>query len=160
MTHFTPTHLGMLTITKNAIRILLSIAALTGACASHSQEMQLALNPPPHLETLGLNQARAIFSMRVRSWADGSAITVFVLPDSNKDHQLFVRKILTLLPHQLRRNWDRMVYTGIGQAPIEVNSEQEMLMKLQATPGSIGYLSDQIDNKGGERESLIFISLQ
>lgn len=34
-----------------------------------------------------------------------------------------------------------MVYTGIGLAPTEVADEQEMLARLKATPGSIGYTS-------------------
>lgn len=117
--------------------------------------IQLVINPPPHLEKMTVNQARSIFSMRSRAWPDGTPITVFVLEDSDPDHKLFVRSVLSLLPHQLRRQWDRLVYTGIGQAPIEVKDESEMLQKLLNTPGSIGYIKT-----GQNNEKLLTLSLR
>jgi hypothetical protein len=32
------------------------------------------------------------------------------------------------------------VFSGTGQAPIKVNSIEEMLEKITSTPGAIGYL--------------------
>lgn len=93
--------------------------------------------------------------MRTKIWPDGSPITVFVLPNNNPEHNQFVRSLLTLLPHQLKRNWDRLVYTGIGQAPTVVADPTEMLEQLKATPGSIGYIKT-----GSEDETLHLITLQ
>ncbi|PSJ15922.1 hypothetical protein C7H79_16365, partial [Nitrosomonas supralitoralis] len=45
-----------------------------------------------------------------------------------------------VFPYQLRSTWDRLVYSGTGQAPITVNSAEEMLARVANTPGSIGYL--------------------
>jgi len=118
-------------------------------------DLSLALHAPPNIEELSINEARAIFSMRMRIWPDGSPITVFVLPNNNPKHNLFVRSLLRLLPHQLKRNWDRLVYTGIGQAPIEVANEQQMIQQLRATPGSIGYI-----NSGIQDETLHLIKLR
>jgi len=93
------------------------------------------------------NTARAIFSMRVKRWKDGATITVFVLPDTHPTHRLFTRETLSLFPHQLRRSWDRYVYSGIGTAPIEVESEEDMIARVAATPGSIGYISMEVLNE-------------
>jgi len=139
------------------INCLLLATMLSGLNATPVQasELSLVLHPPPDITSLTVNQARSIFSMRIRMWPDGTPITVFVLPDNNPNHNAFVRKLLTLLPHQLKRNWDRLVYTGIGQAPIEVANEQEMLKQLRNTPGSIGYIKT-----GTEDESLRIVTLQ
>jgi len=51
-----------------------------------------------------------------------------------------------MFPHQLRRIWDRMTFAGIGSAPIELDSEQEMIDKIANTPDSIGYLSGKPEN--------------
>ena len=45
-----------------------------------------------------------------------------------------------IFPYQLRSAWDRLVFSGIGQAPIRVNSVEEMLDRVANTPGAIGYL--------------------
>ncbi len=90
---------------------------------------------------------RAIFSMRLRYWPDGSKIRVFVLPDNNALHKKFVKEKLHMFPHQLRRTWDRMTYTGTGQPPVTVNSNAEMLEKIQNTPNAIGYIEINEANK-------------
>lgn len=141
------------------ILILLSWPCLVQASEAPAKEMLVALHPPPYLEGLKLNEARAIFTMRVKHWKDGSDITVFVLPDQNVLHQNFVVQTLKLLPHQLRRHWNRQVYTGIGRAPIEASSVTDMRQKLMATPGSIGYLPHST-NTGEVSDELIYFSLQ
>jgi hypothetical protein len=78
--------------------------------------------------------------MRVRNWPDGKPVTVFVLPDRDERHVAFSKEILYVYPYVLRDTWDRMVFTGTGKAPIEVKSEDELLKRVAATPGAIGYI--------------------
>jgi hypothetical protein len=90
---------------------------------------------------------RAIFSMQKRFWPGQRQIKVFILPDSNKTHKEFVKNNLNMFPHQLRRVWDRMTYSGTGIAPVELSTEQEMIEKIATTPDSIGYLTGKSDNE-------------
>jgi len=80
--------------------------------------------------------------MRMREWSDGTPITVFVLTDRDPIHQEFVQSVLAMIPHQLRRSWDRYLYSGIGSPPIQVKNLEEMLSKISATPGAIGYIDE------------------
>nr|WP_305907233.1 hypothetical protein [Methylomarinum sp. Ch1-1]MDP4519967.1 hypothetical protein [Methylomarinum sp. Ch1-1] len=82
----------------------------------------------------------AIFKMRLHTWKDDSAITVFVLADQDPLHKAFCKEVLNVFPHQMRRTWDRLVFSGAGQAPIELDNKEEMIRMLTATPGAIGYL--------------------
>lgn len=91
-------------------------------------------------ESLSLNEVRAIFSLRVKAWPDGTKITVVVLSDTNPVHRSFLLNTLKMLPHQLRRQWDRYIYSGIGQGPIVVESVEDMLRTINDTPGAIGYV--------------------
>lgn len=87
------------------------------------------------------NGLSAIFKMRLRQWNDGSPISVFVMKDNDAIHKLFCKQVLNVFPHQMRRSWNKLVFSGTGQAPITVNSQEEMIQKLESTPGAIGYLS-------------------
>lgn len=78
--------------------------------------------------------------MHLKTWSDGTKIRVFVLPDDDQLHQSFSKEKLNVFPYQLRSIWDRLVFSGTGQAPIKVNSTEEMLTKVASTPGAIGYL--------------------
>lgn len=84
--------------------------------------------------------------MRLKEWPDGTPIVVYVLPDQTDQHKQFAQTILAMLPHQLRRNWDRQIYTGTGQAPIEVANENEMIARVNRTPGAIGYIEKEAAN--------------
>tara|TARA_R110002167_G_scaffold37563_10_gene117660 strand:- start:884 stop:1390 length:507 start_codon:yes stop_codon:yes gene_type:complete len=95
---------------------------------------------------LSLNELRSIFSLRARQWPDGTPITVFVLRDEHEVHRQFLLKTLKMLPHQLRRQWDRYIYSGIGQGPIVVESPEEMLSKVKSTPGGIGYIEGGVSD--------------
>lgn len=78
--------------------------------------------------------------MRLRKWEDGSPIKVFVLPDKHPLHVAFSKNILRVFPYQLRNAWDRLVFSGTGEEPIQVATEQQMRERVSSTPGAIGYL--------------------
>lgn len=83
---------------------------------------------------------RAIFAMRQRNWPDGQAARVFVLPNDHSVHARFVKQRLSVYPHQLQLAWDRMVFSGTGQAPNRVRDQAEMRERIATIPGAVGYL--------------------
>ncbi len=62
------------------------------------------------------------------------------MPDEDHLHQSVAKEKLNVFPYQLRSAWDRIVYSGTGQAPNKVNSIEEMRAMVANTPGAIGYL--------------------
>ena len=92
-------------------------------------------------KVLSRNEARLFFTLRLQRWGDDQAVKVFVLPDDHPVHREFAKTVLGLFPYQLRRVWDRQLFSGTGQAPIIVSSEQEMLRRVATTPNAIGYVA-------------------
>lgn len=90
---------------------------------------------------LDRQMVRALFTLRLRQWPDGSQVRVFVLPDANPLHVDFCRNQLGTFPYVLRASWDRLVFTGTGIAPEIVANEKQMRERVAATPGAIGYVS-------------------
>lgn len=88
------------------------------------------------------------FTMRSKRWPDGTKLTVFVFADQHPVHQHFVKSSLGLFPYQLRSIWDRILFSGAGQAPVTVSSEQEMIELVANTPGAIGYISETSQGGG------------
>lgn len=126
-----------------ACRLLLILSLLAaGAGRAEDERYVFVVVSGQQVQSLDQKTLRAIFSMRLQSWKDGSKVHVFVLPDDDATHRQFVREILRMYPHQLRRSWDRAIYSGMGEAPQVVASEEEMTRRLIANPGSIGYLSE------------------
>ena len=110
---------------------------------NNNDDIDIYVNSSVPDRRYSLAEVRAIFAMRKTIWPDGTKIKVFVLPDDASEHRLFTKNRLHMFPHQFRRTWDRLTFSGAGQAPVEVDSFEEMFERLSNTPGSIGYLEDQ-----------------
>ncbi|BFM05971.1 hypothetical protein GCM10025791_21040 [Halioxenophilus aromaticivorans] len=92
-------------------------------------------------ESIAVHNLRSIFAMRLRRWGKEDRLEVFVLPDDHPTHSSFTKSILHTFPHNLRRIWDRRAYSGTGQLPNVVSTEEEMIEKVSNTPNSIGYVT-------------------
>lgn len=114
--------------------------------ASESNDIEIYVNNTVPDKIYSLAEIKAIFAMRKTLWPDDSKIRVFVLPDNVPAHRQFTKSKLNMFPHQFRRIWDRLIFSGAGQAPVEVDSFKAMYDRLNNTPGSIGYLKAQSYN--------------
>lgn len=122
-------------------RVIVLMAAFGAAWSPlPAHAVDVIAHPSVSISRLSLVNAKAIFSMRQTRWPDGRRAWVFVLPDAHPVHSAFSKEILNLYPYQLRQTWDRQVYSGTGQAPMEVATEQEMINRVASTPGAIGYV--------------------
>ena len=101
---------------------------------------EMIVNHHVEQQTVSRSFARLVFTMRVLRWRDGRKIRVFVLPDRHPAHQEFSKRTLDLYPRQLRRVWDRHLFSGSGAVPTQVETVAEMLERVSTTPGAVGYL--------------------
>lgn len=116
------------------------------ATASWSHGADIVSHPSTPVSELNEAQLRAIFSLQMTRWADGSPIVVLRLAPSNPTHKAFCKDRLKILPQQLEAVWERLVFTGQRSRPLLMSNEQEMISALASTPGAIGYLSDDNDH--------------
>lgn len=122
--------------------LALSAVMLLASTMTSAQEVSLAVVAHPDVTTQQLTRdtTRAIFAMRQRTWPDGQAVRVFVLDNNHPVHARFAKEQLAVYPHQLQLAWDRMVFSGTGQAPNRVRNQREMREHIATTPGALGYL--------------------
>ena len=124
------------------------LGILIGLAPVVAGAQQLIVNADVTEESLPLNGVRAIFFMRMAQWpSSGKPIKVFVLDDRAPLHITFSKNLLDVFPHQLRRSWNRMVFSGTGQEPITVANEEEMYRRVSTSPGAIGYVKEVKDSE-------------
>ncbi len=122
------------------LAILWLIFASPHTLLAQGREPVVIVNPSVPVASLSRNQLRSIFAMRLKVWPDGQAIRVFVFPPDSLIHRRFTIALLHIYPYQLQRVWDRLLFSGLGQAPQRVRSRMEMELKVATVPGAIGYL--------------------
>jgi len=109
---------------------------------SSSIAQQVIVNPSLGISQLDLPTLRAIFGMRMLEWPNGTRVIPFVMDPSSSVHTRFAKEVLQVFPYQLQQAWDRLVFSGTGQAPLVVSSPAEMRRRVGQTPGGIGYVPD------------------
>lgn len=127
---------------KQSLR-LLGLALLFALCVrpvAGDPGVSVIASPSLSQTSIPLSTLRAIYSMRLHRWPDGTPVRVYVFQDDTPEHAAFSKTVLQVFPHQLRQGWDRLVFSGLGQYPEQVASEREMLDKVAATPGAVGYI--------------------
>jgi hypothetical protein len=125
---------------RQALALLLLLVCSVSSAQDSSSPIEVIVSPTLASVPLDRSLLRAVFTMRVREWPDGSPVRVFVLPDDDPLSDRFYREQLGMYSYVLRNAWDRMVFTGTGLAPTVVQSEREMRERVRSTPGAIGYL--------------------
>jgi hypothetical protein len=124
-------------------RLLLFCYLLT-VCVCQASDETLITHPSVGLDSLTQNEARLYMTMRLTQWPNGRRVQVFVLSDNHPLHQGVAKGILGLYPYQLRRAWDRQLFSGTGPAPITVATEAELIERVGSTPGALGYASARV----------------
>jgi ABC-type phosphate transport system substrate-binding protein len=120
---------------------ILSVLLVFSFSCAQLYAVEVVVNKSVTTHKNNAEDIRAIFTLKKRVWADGKTIQVYTLADDNPVHVSFVKHVLRMLPYHIRRIWDRMTFSGMGNPPIELNSEQEMIQRISSTPDSIGYLT-------------------
>ncbi len=121
--------------------------------------VEVIVNRNNSTDNISLRELRTIYAMNKRYWGGGSAITVFVLESDHELHKAFCKKRLNIFPNQLESIWYRQVYTGTGQAPISLLSESEMIERVAMTPGAIGYIYNNNDQKIQTNENIKILAV-
>lgn len=138
---FNPLRFLMCLLVFGALGPVVSTASAEEVSAD---QMVVIAHPSVNKDIIARRTLRAIFGMRMRNWSDGESITVFVLDDRDPSHMHFCESNLGMLPYNLRRHWDRLIFSGTGRAPIRVSTAEEMISLVRSTPGAIGYVREDM----------------
>lgn len=120
------------------LRPLLLLALLLSPLAAPAG---IIVNADVKEQSISIASLRNIYTLRQTLWPNHQSIVVFVLPDDNPAHIAFAKEKLGLYPYRLRQIWDRLSFSGMASAPIQVEDENQMRARVRATPGAIGYTS-------------------
>lgn len=113
--------------------------------SSVSHGTEIVAHPSNPMSEITQDQLRAIFSLQMTHWEDGTPVVVLRLSPSHPAHKTFCRKHLRVLPQQLEAVWERLVFTGQGARPLIMDSEQDMASAISSMPGAIGYIAGSDD---------------
>jgi ABC-type phosphate transport system substrate-binding protein len=128
-------------MTKYFLRHIIITAFCICACTrtAFTQVAVVAHKAVP-ADTLSQTQLFDVFSGEVKSWSNKARVVVFDLKPASEAKEAFY-KLLGKTPSRMKSIWLKRLLMGEGDPPESLSSEEEVLKKVAATPGAIGFVS-------------------
>lgn len=103
---------------------------------------QVAVIAHKAVETDTLTQALLLdyYTGDIKLWGDKTPVVVLDLKAQSETKESFY-KLLGITSSRMKSIWLKKLLLGEGDAPEALKSEDEIVKKVAATPGAIGYVS-------------------
>ncbi len=115
------------------------LAALLGAPVG-AAEIKIIVNLDAGIQSLAGSELEDIYLGKRHAWGNGHHVVVFSHADRHESER-FLDIYLDKTPGEFAGAWKRLVFTGTGTPPTELPDDAEMIAKVRATAGAIGYIN-------------------
>ncbi len=115
------------------------IFLLTWAANSNGQVVVIAHKSVP-MDTIKKSVLLDFYACDIKKWSDGQPIIVLDLKLQNGVKTTFYN-YLGKSSSRMKSIWLKKMLSGEGDPPAVMNSEEELLRKVAATAGAIGFVS-------------------
>lgn len=136
------------------IRIISILLLLLWSGQALAGEAVLVVHRDNPVSSLEIAEVRGIFLGKKVFWDDGNGIEV-LLQKSGETHQSFSQNTLGKSPRQLSMYWKRILFSGEGIPPREVDGDGEMLETIAANIKAIGYIDNHVKDDRVKPVSII-----
>lgn len=120
---------------------LVAAALLAGAastvCAAELVVIVSARSTAPVLRN---DQVAAIFLGQMAQLPDGANVAAIDQPVGSNTRDEFYSRVASKSPALLKAYWSKLLFTGRGQPPREVDGNAAVKKLVAETPGLIGYI--------------------
>ncbi|MDY6824114.1 MAG: hypothetical protein SWH68_10035 [Thermodesulfobacteriota bacterium] len=103
-------------------------------------DVTIIANPDVPTDTISQTDLKNIFLGNRVKWSNGDRI-YFTLSGNSDTHQSFLKTYVGRTPSQFQMHWRNMVFTGKGQMPTTLDSEQAVIDYVANTKGAVGYVT-------------------
>ena len=117
------------------LRPVLALLLILGAA---SAEDVLVAHPSVPVESLDQVTLRDVFLGRRTTWPNGQRVVVVMMRDGPANQRLAGE--LGKTPQQLTNWWKRLVFTGEGSMPEQVDGAPALIARVASLPGAIGWV--------------------
>jgi ABC-type phosphate transport system substrate-binding protein len=127
-----------------AIAAILLLPATAASAAEPSPQsvsfLVCAKNP---IRDVSAGDLRRIFLGEISRWANGHRIILFVRPVDSPEGRVFLDRLIRMSDIDYSQWWLGAVFRGrVANAPRVINSADEMVKSVAATPDAIGFIAN------------------
>ena len=131
-----------MTITmRSFFSFLVTVAILAGSMFdAAASELVVIVSARSTAPVLRSDQVAAIFLGQSAQFPDGANVAAIDQPVGSSTRDEFYTRVASKSPALLKAYWSKLLFTGRGQPPREVDGNAAVKKLVADTPGLIGYI--------------------
>lgn len=147
---FVPANIMRFTIRINIMRLLRHgfMALLALLLASTALAEVSVIVHPSNASVLDKDAISRIFLGKTRGFPGGGDAIPVTFKDGSASSKEFTKSVLSKSPKQLKAYWAKMIFTGKGTPPKQLEQDSEMVDLVSKNPSFIGYVTSGNEGAG------------
>jgi len=128
-------------MTTTAAKLLGAALALVLTCAAaQAGDLVVIVSARSSVDALRPDQVAAIFLGQSARFPGGALATALDQPIGSSERNQFYLRVTGKTPALLKAHWSKLVFTGRGQPPRELQDSAAVRRAVADDPGLIGYI--------------------
>lgn len=115
------------------------------AVAAHAEVVVVVSSQNP-VETLSRTELTDIYLGRAQRWPNGEPVVPIDQNERVPAYEEFYRQYLERSPAQVKAHWSKLIFTGRGRPPRNVENGEAMAELIADNPNAIGYIDSELVN--------------
>lgn len=126
----------------STFKLFMTVLLSSLLSASVFAEVAVVVHPSVS-DSASKKQISRVFLGKSKKLPGGQKVTPVALSEGNAARDEFNDKVLGKSDSQLKSYWSKLIFTGKGQPPSELDSDADVVAKVSSDPGTIGYISQE-----------------
>lgn len=123
---------------KNIISFIVLASSMTLSALTFA-EVEVIVHPS-NAAALDKDSIQRIYLGKTRAFPGGGEAVAISMKEGTAAEGDFTKNVLGKSPKQLKAYWAKMVFTGKGTPPRQIDSAAEMVNLISANPNLIGFV--------------------
>lgn len=124
---------------------VLGAATCGGVTMAGPEGFRVIVHANNPVTTLSRSDLSKLFLKTKLEWPHGAPAIPVDLQADSEIRNVFTREVHDRSIRAVDWYWRRQMFSGGGQPPGQVLSEQQMVQYIGANPGAVGYVSNDVD---------------
>ncbi len=140
----------MKNIYNHKLSILLGTLMVSSTLFIHAvaiADVAIITHPDSVIGSIDKNTVKSIYLGKLKSWPDGSSLTVIDQKAGNSIRKLFINEVVGKKVRKFDSYWSRKAFSGKGIPPKNLGNDKDVKIEISNKKGSIGYIDlSEVDN--------------
>lgn len=112
------------------------------------QSYKVIVNNSNMVTSISKKDVSNMFLKKKSKWGNGNAIIPVDQKIGSSTRESFTTEIHNKKVASIRSYWQQAIFSGVATAPVEKDSDSEVIEYVKSTPGAIGYISSTTNAQG------------